>query len=858
MDKTGILGFLACAAALAAGAKEIALEWKTGGEQPVEVVDFGPQTVGGYAVFEVADYAPAPDGKPPVVRLSYSTHPDGISPTGDFTREGCANYLHVDNPVLPANVNRHELYTIPRKGRFVAPLVQGQERYVRVALDTPGASVKLASLDIVNAGVHAEGPTAGSFSAADPRYATLWNMGAWTCQLASFPNPDAWRVVDGVLLPRKLEKGDPDGWCRFVPDFEGTLEVTYEFRWNPHFPKGAFKVFTGWRNDRPEIVQTIEQDGPDGLIKTAVVPLRPGRFGFRLAKEEWPMVHKVVVKDKSGAVRFEDDFSVAAMTGKPFAAANWVYTEAVPYLADGGKRDRLVWSGDLWWAQKTMYYAFGPRDPYMAGALRLLAFNQTPEGFCHAAPYAENAVKPRTGEYGHFASDEFSAWLVPCAWEHLLFTGDFDLARELWPAVDLNLRYIASHMGADGLFAQRWETSKHAGAMECGDVRRRLYPNLIYWMCWRDGAKLARALGYADRAADLEARAAAHADAIRKHFRNADTGKWTAALGPNGWDPRAFAMLLASGFATPDEALGLARRWRHIGVGKEQSMCVRGKFRYGFAQNALREISDGNWYALCDPTWKGAHCCTECMYLTSKGWWDESHPDTVLSDVFSEFILGVAPLEPGFRRFRIAPRMTPAFDRASGKVPTKYGDVDVAWTRKDGTLEIAFTVPPGAEAEVGGKGYPAGRHVFTRPVTADELVDPSVVAGAASGPQRRDFGLVVSQPYDSPKTTYAQVFDLDKVVAVDSVTFFPPDRGFPDTLVVEGGTVPGEFRELKRFTGLKTSAGPRKPLVADLRTVVGPPRVRYLRLSGTGLAVHWDGRTYAFRFDNVRVDYTAE
>ena len=94
--------------------RSVSLDWRKGGDQPVEVIDFGPQTVGGYAVFEVADFISAADGALPVLRLSYATHPDGLSPTGDFSRETHATYLHVDNPVLPANINRHELYTIPR------------------------------------------------------------------------------------------------------------------------------------------------------------------------------------------------------------------------------------------------------------------------------------------------------------------------------------------------------------------------------------------------------------------------------------------------------------------------------------------------------------------------------------------------------------------------------------------------------------------------------------------------------------------------------------------------------------------------------------------------------------------------
>ena len=842
---------------VAAGGRSVSLDWRTGGNQPVEVIDFGPQTVGGYAVFEVAEFTPAADGSYPVVRLSYATHPDGLSPTGDFTREGHADYLHVDNPVLPANINRHELYTIPRTGTFVAPLVQGQERYVRVALDTPGTAVSLASLDIVNAGVHSEATAVGSFACDDPRAKAVWDMGVRTCQLASFPNPDAWRVVAGVLIPRKLKKGSADGWCRFVPDFEGTLEVAYEFRLNPHFPNCAFKVFTGWRNAEPDVLETIKQEGPDGVIKTASIPLKPGRFGFRLAKEEWPMVHSVVVKDKSGTVRWRDDFKDAP-SGK---AVNWVYATAVPYLADGGKRDRLVWSGDLWWAQRTVYDAFGPNDPYLAGALRLLAFNQTPEGFCHAAPYAENDVKPMSGDYGHFASDEFSAWLVPCAWEHYLFTGDEAFARELWPAVDRDLRYLASRMGDDGLFAPRFETSKHAMRMECGDLRKRVYQNVIFWMCWRDGAKLARALGHSARAAELEGMAARHAQAIRARFKDAASGRWNTVLGAKGEDGPSCMMMLASGFATREEAIPLARKFRFVGVGKFQSLVVRGKFRYGFTQGGLRAIGDGNWHSFIDPAWKGARCCTECMYLTTKGWWDESHPDTTISDVYTSYLLGVEPAEPGFRVFTIAPQMAPAITRAEGVVPTPHGNVEVAWQRVDGTLTIDFTVPEGTAADVaGGPGagprrYGPGRHSFTRAVPPEELVDPSFAEGTAEGPQTRDLGFVTSQPFDDASARYAQTFDLDAVAAVDSVTFFPSGEGFPDSLTIEGGDKPGEFRKLASRTGLK-SADKKKPLTIDLRTVVGAPDVRYLRLSGEGLAPCRDGQNWVFRFANIRVNFT--
>ena len=720
--------------------------FRLGGDDTVATFDFGQETVGGFAAFEVVSFSPAPDGALPVVRLSYSCHPDGVRPEGDFPREEHAEYLHIDNPVLPANPGRHELYTIPRTGTFVAPLVQGQLRYVRAALDTPGAAVEIANLRIANPGVHSDAMPVGSFECSDSTLNSIWRLGVRSCQLASLTNPDGWRVVEGMLLPRRLERGAAEGWCRFVPDFEGTLELDVEFRRNPHFDAPAFfEVFTGLLDAEPAVRQTIRQEGPDGEIRTVGVPLKPGRFGFRLEKEQWPVIHEVRVLDEDGNVRWCDDFNAEKQSGgeaenfneeisrvergeredsstrstrstrlknsaslrlcvknqnRAGVASNWVYPAAQPYLADGGKRDRLVWSGDLWWAQRTIYYAFGPDDPHMKGALRILAFNQTPEGFIHAAPYAVNDAPPRSGDYGHFASDEFSAWFVPVLWEHYLFTGDEALARELWPAADRDLRYLATRLGADGIHAPRLETSKHAYAMDCGDLSKRVYQNLIFWMAWRDGARLARALGMDDRATELEKLSADHAAAIRRIFKDPASGDWNTVVGEKGGDPLSCAMLLASGFTDDAEAAKIARErpGADYGVGKFRAMAMRGMFHHGLTKDALGVIAGGNWNALADPAWPGAHCTTECLYLYSIGWWDESHPDTSISDIYQSFILGVEPVEPGFKVFRVAPQPPDGLAWARGKVPTPHGDIEVAWKREGDGLSLSLTVPEGASA----------------------------------------------------------------------------------------------------------------------------------------------------------------
>ena len=250
--KTIVMMVLGAVVPFAASARALHLEWRFDGAQPVETIDLGPQTEGGYAVFNVKGFRAAGKTKGgestgfPVLRLAYATHPDALGPEGDFTRKDCAHYLGMDfdNPVLPANVNRFETYTIARTGTFVAPLVQGLERYVRVQLDTPGTSVDIDSFEIRNVGVHDETVPVGSFRCSDERVNRTWAMGARTCQVAAIPNNDAWRVVAGKLLPRKLERSAPAGFCSsFQWAGDGTIETAFELRANPHYNSAIGLMF---------------------------------------------------------------------------------------------------------------------------------------------------------------------------------------------------------------------------------------------------------------------------------------------------------------------------------------------------------------------------------------------------------------------------------------------------------------------------------------------------------------------------------------------------------------------------------------------------------------------------------------
>ena len=539
--------------------------------QPAETIDLGPACEGGYATFEVKAFS----GKP-TLRISYATHPDGLGPKGDFWRETAARYLgqEIDLPILPANIDRYEIYRVDHTGTFRAPLLQGLVRYVRLALDNPepGATVSVDGFRLDNDKVHSEGERQGSFSCSDDRLNRLWEASVRTCELSAIPSYVASHVSPPVTT--------------------------------------------------------------------------------------------------------------------------------LPYLADGAKRDRLVWSGDLWWAERNMFYGFRTDEPYMRGSLRMLAANRTPEGYVQACPWPEQKP-PKEGEYGPFPSDEFAAWFIPVLWDYHLYRDDKSLLEEMWPVTRDLVNYLKRHVREDGIFEQRRETSKHAAGLVFGGTscHHRAYMNILLWLAYADAAKIADELGHADEAVCWRRDAAKLAVSVRQSFWDARNGIFVQSLEDRRMGLEANALALSSCFATRDEAMRIMPQLTFIRHGKFQAIATRGKFQYGDAQGALEMFVAHDWFRLVDPLWRGAHLTSECTHLIRKGWGDEAHPDTAVAGILSAFVLGVEPLEPGFRRFRFDPPSNCGIAFASGRIPTPHGEIVASWkTGPDGSVMKELRNPVGTES----------------------------------------------------------------------------------------------------------------------------------------------------------------
>jgi alpha-L-rhamnosidase len=90
-----------------------------------------------------------------------------------------------------------------------------------------------------------------------------------------------------------------------------------------------------------------------------------------------------------------------------------------------------------------------------------------------------------------------------------------------------------------------------------------------------------------------------------------------------------------------------------------------------------------------------------------------------VADWMHRVVGGLAPLDPGYRTVRVAPRPGGGLTWAETSLDTPHGRVAVAWRRSpDGVLDVDVTVPDGVTAEIDLPGAPpcrveGGRHHLT-------------------------------------------------------------------------------------------------------------------------------------------------
>ncbi len=728
---------------------------------PKLILDLGRASTGGYPVFKIKSFK----GDKPVVRLAYADWYDYImdekyGENGDFSR-GCCKYLGVELPVLPGDPNRFNLFTITREGEYISPLIQGQQNWLMIKLETPNTEVEIEYAYIYY--TSDDSKYDGAFECSDKNLTTLWYASCWTCQIATITNSHSWDTLNNTLLLRALAKGNDAGFYKngislkdYTVEFDGA--ITY----NPQMCSGlgillrATDIESGYAifiNLDGTIEAYIRKNSTYTLIASKKLDIEivdnkfyhicasakgssfavsidekacfsfnddtytSGSFGFCQTTEKWAIAKNLKVTSNNEVI-WSDNFDMNLDA--------YEFTRSAPFVSDGAKRDRLPWIGDLDWAGRNIYYAFKDFKA-MPETLRMFAFNQTPEGYVWGTCYPENTKKPEIGNYGYYESDIFSAWILPTLADYLLFTGDTAFCEEIYENIKADVNYLWRFVESDGLFNQRYATSKGLWDHVLNDMGKFTYNNLIVSEAFGEAAYIADILGKTDDAIEFNRRKKIVRNAIKKNFTSPE-GWLTKSLTDRDMcemsNPLALSIHYFEDKKDAKAAID-ALIDRTPGHGKITALMIRGAYMYDFDEEAYQTLyKPGYSYviesddfvvydALEDPNfnfrshnmhpanwikslndWRGPLTTWECMTYPplkeSNGgaWGDRSHPDTAIAHILSSYILGVMPSAAGFETFTVAPH-TAHLENAKGIIPSKHGDIYASWSINDGVMSVS-------------------------------------------------------------------------------------------------------------------------------------------------------------------------
>jgi hypothetical protein len=243
--------------------------------------------------------------------------------------------------------------------------------------------------------------------------------------------------------------------------------------------------------------------------------------------------------------------------------------------------------------------------------------------------------------------------------------------------------------------------------------------NAYFILALEAGATLAERGGVTAAAARWRQTAAALRPAFQRGFWRPDEGIYTAFAGPGQpAQPVASelcqALALCAGVVTdPAQAGRLRRRLLAPDHGLVPATLSQSLYTLQAVAPdpecrtiALERIR-GNW---AEMLLQGA----TSFWETRKGSWDFDEAGSLCHGwstlpifAFGAWLLGIRPLEPGFRTFSVDPDAQLAAG-TSGRIPTPQGPIDIAWQRDAGGRLVARLTHPGGTRPVPAPGVTLG------------------------------------------------------------------------------------------------------------------------------------------------------
>ena len=412
----------------------------------------------------------------------------------------------------------------------------------------------------------------------------------------------------------------------------------------------------------------------------------------------------------AGSVQTAQDMLVPGPLRQDWAGRDCTMDVPVAVL-DGVVRDRCPYIGDEAVINRTLD-ASTPRYDVQRSMLVWFATHQHEDGAIPASPLYNAAT----------VLFDYNAYWLQVLHDYVLYSGDLGLARQVWPnVVRLIDRFYAARTLPNGLVVNDLGPWDYAYIRRNGTIVAYYNAQVVYAL--EQSAQLASWLGDGTHANAWTARARAASAAFAPAFWDASAGAFsdtTVDRATHPQDGNAFAVL--AGLATKAQTVAaLDYLWAHgkrdygntivdrdvwdgpvWGWQSNQRVYpfisyfeVRARFEQGQDSAALDQIrrtwgymltyGPGTMWETIGP-WGGVPTDTHPSW--DAGWSSGAAP------ALSEYVLGVAPMAPGFKTFTVKPHPG-NLGAASGDVPTPFGSIHVSWTKRGKRLALTVVSPPG-------------------------------------------------------------------------------------------------------------------------------------------------------------------
>lgn len=453
----------------------------------------------------------------------------------------------------------------------------------------------------------------------------------------------------------------------------------------------------------------------------------------------------LLVEVRSGAVEFEclsQDVSSLPVVWKgkfccpdsPELERTWqigAYTVQLcmeDIFMDTPRRERTGWLGDMVPEAMVAYYAFGETS-LARHSLDLFMSSQTPEGYVSGRYPSSSPVN----------MPSWSACYPMAVADYVRYSGDTEFPRAVWGGIRRLTDWFERQRTHDDLLvvspSKQSDKVKHRGyilvdwapMMRDGAVTAM---NMFYCRYLEETAWLADLLNKADEAKDLRMLAQRTKKAIQNLLFEERRGVFVNCRDERGLSAQAGAqenlLALLWDLATPKQSASIiarlipddsplplyhnldAKNWAAMGSGEitwpgDTLVPIGTPFFEYFALGALFEI--GRAEAALNNI--RAHY-GEILAKGATTIWEEWGGATSQSHGWGaaptchagRYILGVEPLEPGFKTFSVLP-CTAGLGRAAGRVPSPLGTIGVEWEKSADGVVLRVAIPEGASAVAG-------------------------------------------------------------------------------------------------------------------------------------------------------------